>query len=335
MSPVQTYAHGQPPSWGNLGGSRQTFALDLNSITGLLFSEPNAGKSYLCTSCADAFHMNLDLSSITNPHAKAVSWPQIDPSTGTPIHNGKPRKLDGRWVLETAEELARLAREDLPRPRVIFLDSLVTLTRLMQGYVVENAKTLNLWSSDAPPPTSFRQLFAKSAYAAAFDTVIDLIDALRSCGYGVWLTAHATQSKVPQGEDAVTMQWEFTMSDGMWKRLHPLLEVSIALQRTVRQETEKVYDDIPTPKGPVKRARTVVKPVIYYTLDARPDAPFPGMVKSRIPFATQVPAIDGWAYFVEEYRKASADYIAGKPVPPFRFTTKPADSAPADEPATT
>lgn len=321
MQGTQTYGHGKPPTWGKLGGSRRTFALDLSSFAGLIFGKPNVGKTYLITTCEEGFHMNLDLSSITNPNAKCVSWPEIDPATGTPLHEGKPRKLDAEWILETATELIRMAQADEPRPRVIFLDTLPTLQRYFQSYVTRNAKALNLWSSNDPPPTSFKQLFAKSAYAVVYDMIIDLVDSLKAAGYGVFLIAHATQTKVPIGENATIEEWSFTMGPGMWARLHPILELSIAMDRVVRQEHEKINEPLKTAKGVINRVRTVTRDVIYYTLDARPESPFPGMVKSRVPYAMVVSSADGWREFSEGYKQASINQLEGKPMPPFRFAS--------------
>lgn len=305
-TPSQSFAHGTPPSWGTLGGRRGLSLLDPNLIIAFICSESNAGKSFLLHSNPDAFVFNLDFSSVANPHAQALVWPEIDRSTGRPINSeGKPGNIRFEDVLMQCAILLDLANRNMPRPRIVGIDTLTTLMPLAVDYVTRNAKRLCIVKDSDPDPEHFRQLNGMSAYAAVYDIIVDLIVKLHNAGYGVYIFGHITQTKVPTGADLMTWKWDLNLGNGLWNRLFPLLELSLSLSKRNHTEFIKVpQPDIITPQGPrkVPDKVTPVTTVKRYLTTKVPADYLGGLVKCRIPdFEIELTAKDTWKNFVTQY----------------------------------
>ena len=159
--------------FSGLGFSGQRMVHPPGQLLGLLVGMPSAGKSFFVQSNPNAFIINTDGTSTTNPNPQACMWPGVTP-------NGEPMDVGGSkmvltWdaILEKKKQLIHMSETGQPRPQTIVLDSLGPSIQLMKDWVTKKAGREN-----------WKELDGRRAWDDVYDGLLRFSLDLRRHGYG-------------------------------------------------------------------------------------------------------------------------------------------------------
>ena len=215
-----------------LGFRRQMIPPPENMVA-VVLGKPNSGKTSFLASCDEALIINLDGSSTPGVNQpRAMFWPGMNsegelviPDPANPDDPDKGEAVTLTWELVKAMEsyLHHLAKEGLPRPRMIAIDSIARAIDLAQDYVVRYAQELSIARE---PVTHFNQLNGKAAWDVTYREVVDMIKRLKNSGYGVYLVVHLCD-KTGNGTDGsmVTLTDQPSITNSVQGRIWPMCEM--------------------------------------------------------------------------------------------------------------
>lgn len=305
MTLPQTLAHGSTPQqkYAGLGGHTGRVLAPISRALAFWFGLPGSGKSYLLQSIPDSYTFNLDNSDSVTPWPHTIMWPGKNPVTGQSLgDDGNPVIITHEHIMAKVQLLKQMAAENRPRPSTIIFDSLSSWNQILRDYILRNAVSIGLSKTAV---TDLNQLHGPSWYGYLYDTIVKTVSELKSCGYGVHLVGHVVREKTPIGPDQYIQTMEFTMGDGLWKRLFPLLEVSLyvgSVEEPVKVEKVREVGV----RGEVKKETYTVSTNErrWYAEGMR--AGLEGMVKTRVPVnRILLPRENTWAAFEKAYQEAS------------------------------
>lgn len=264
-------------------------------LFGLIVGMPGAGKSCFLQSHPNAFIINSDLSSTTNPNPKAIMWPAMGPE-GIPIEplssGFQNCALTWKGVLEKKAQLLRMSEQNQERPETIVVDSLGSAIGLVRKHVTEKSGKQD-----------WKELDGRRAWDDVYEELVRFAVDLRSAGYGFYYVCHLVNAKIPLGDDRYTIRPELTITDSFYKRLFPLFELVAAFESEYGTETTMVArknpDGSPGPKRPVK---TKYKKHCMTVNDES----LLGITKCRVmlPDKIELPQEGAWSIFEDIYKSA-------------------------------
>lgn len=285
----------------------------------LIIGPSNEGKSCFLQSCPDAFIINSDASSTTNPDVKAHIWPAVGSEDGRLYDYPGGPEITLTWaaILERIELLCDMARDKWEkRPKLVAIDTIDTCIRLAREHVLTHAHELGLVAENRPAPRSWNDMNGKAAWDVAYTQITDIHHKLRSHGYGVIYTLHLVKEKIIQltEDQAATQRNVPRVTDNFWGRLYPEFEVIAVIQKQKLQERREVpqYKD-PVTKEPLMDAKTGKQKVKVQTVTR--DAYCLSfnesnlIKKRRRALSNTIPLspTDGWSDYAKAYDEAIAN----------------------------
>ncbi len=284
--------------YDGLGFSGQPMHYPLERLFGIISGPPDSGKSCLFQGCPDAFILNLDLSSTTNPQPAACIWPGITPG-GEPMDvDGSRMELTWKALARKHEQLLKLAADDAPRPRTIVLDSLGSAISMARDHVVE------AWNKK-----HWTEIDGRAGWEYVYDGIIRFGTSLRKAGYGFFFVAHVVNQVLPMGEDRYVERHNLTITPNFWSRFFPFLEFSAVIYPQWTTESHQVRKpDVTTPDGKTIPGRTVTEQIRTkrYVLTTTEEQ-YAGITKSRVPIESlSIPLEGGWATLAATYTTQTA-----------------------------
>lgn len=302
---MQTLARGSTISdrYGALGGHTGPMVAPPSKISAFIFGLPGDGKSNLEQSNPNAFIFNFDSSSTTTPDPRAVIFPGVNPINGRLVGDaGRDVVLTMDLVNSKIEILKELAAKDQPRPDTVVFDSLSTWIYLLVQWIPLNAKKLGIATENKD---EWKYLDGRAAWDTLYTTIISTITNLRNAGYGVHVIGHIVNAKIPLNENQFVMRPELTITEGFWKRLYPLFELSALVYRDQVTEsfTEEVRDVVRDEVKISKRTKTRSVTKHFLTVSKLELA---GIAKSRVrlPERIELPESGAWEAFEKAYIEA-------------------------------
>ena len=290
-----------------LGGYIGHSIAPLDRVRAVIASMPKVGKSTLLQSCEDAFIFNIDQSSPVTPTPRAVMFPMVGEDGSCLLDTG-PGILTWDAIESKIEVLKKLALERKSRPKLVIFDSLSTLLNLVRPWIVRNAAKLGIAKGEV---TDFKQLHGPAAYDALFETIVKSINDLYQAGYGVILTVHIVNAKIQLGEDAMTIIPELCASDGLWKRIYPLMEFVAVMHRKDVVSTKEVETTVMIRGTPSTHKKTVTETAQKVFLSIN-EAYYKDVSGGRVQFPPiEVPKADGWKTVSEAYEAARQAHMRG------------------------
>lgn len=298
----QTLAHGTPIQnrWGALGGHTGSMVAPPEKITAFIFGLPGEGKSAFLQTHPDAFVFNLDTSSTTTPNPQATMFPGISGTTGQLLDDSNGAiSFTYDHVRAKEDILFQLAASNSPRPSTIVYDSLSAWVALLIQWIPINAVKLGIASE---PKSDWKQLHGPAAWDTLYSIITTTITKLKAAGYGVYVVGHVVNAKIPLEENRFVIKPELTITDGFWKRLYYLFELSALV---FAEKASESYEDIQysTLNGQkkeqrIKRTREVKR---HYLTVAKLE--LEGLAKSRVklPERIELPLDTGWSAFRNAY----------------------------------
>jgi len=294
MTQIQDLAVGKTgvQKYSGLGFSGQKMVHPPGQLLGLLVGMPGTGKSSFLQSNPDAFIINTDGTSTTNPNPQACIWPGVT-SNGEPMDVGG-QKMVLTWdeIIKKKEQLIKLAEGNQPRPQTIVLDSLGPSIQLMKDYVTKKAGREN-----------WKDLDGRRAWDDVYDGLLRFSLDLRRHGYGFFYVCHLVNAKIPLGDDRYTIRPELTITDNFYKRLFPMFELVAAFESDWISESKQIQmKGIGGKPGP-KKTETVKTQKYYMTIN---DESLAGITKCRVqlPDRIELPQESAWTSFEGQYLTA-------------------------------
>lgn len=297
-----TLAHGTTVAqrYEGLGGHTGPMRSPLHKQLGLVFGFAGAGKSFLLEDIPNSFAFNTDISDTANPAPRTVMWPGKDPVTGRALGDGGPIVLTQELIQGKVDILKRLAAENKPRPDTIVFNSVTSWLQIINDYILRNAQAIGLSKGVI---TELNQLNGPARYGYLYDLVLRTVVDLKSAGYGVILVAHVVKDRVPIGPDTISYELKFTMGDGLWSRLHPLIEYSLYVGSQVEARNVKKTREVDLRgKKITEEYTTTVEERQWYVFGEMQK--LEGMLKSRVPFQRiNIPKVSPWDAVQSEYAR--------------------------------
>jgi len=282
--------------FSGLGFSAKKMVHPPGKLLGLLVGMPGTGKSSFVQSNPDAFIINTDGSSTTNPNPQACIWPGIT-ANGEPMDIGGAKMvLDWETILKKKDQLVHMAgNNSTPRPATVILDSLGPSIQLVKDYVTKKAGKQN-----------WKELDGRRAWDDVYEGLLRFALDLRQHGYGFYFICHLVNSKIPLGDDRYTIRPELTITDNFYKRLFPLFELVAAFESKWVSESKVVQMPGVGGKPGPKRTETVKSQKHYMTIN---DETLAGIIKCRVnlPDQMELPQEAAWSSFETAYLSAQAD----------------------------
>ena len=278
--------------YSGLGFSGQKMVHPPGQLLGLLVGMPGTGKSSFMQSNPDAFIINTDGTSTTNPTPQACMWPGVT-SEGQPMDvGGQSMVLTWDEILKKKEQLIKMSGSNTQRPQTIILDSLGPSIQLMKEYVTKKAGREN-----------WKDLDGRRAWDDVYDGLLRFSLDLRRHGYGFYYVCHLVNAKIPLGDDRYTIRPELTITDSFYKRLFPMFELVAAFESDWVTESKQVQmAGIGGKPGP-KRTETIKSQKYYMTIN---DEALAGITKCRVdlPDRIELPQKAAWSSFEAQYIEA-------------------------------
>jgi hypothetical protein len=289
-----------------LGGHIGHSIASLDRVRAVIASMPKVGKSTLLQSCEDAFIFNIDQSSTVTPTPRAVMFPMVGEDGSCLLDTG-PGILTWDAIESKIDVLKKLAQERKPRPKLVVFDSLSTLLNLVRPWIVRNAARLGIAKGEV---SDFKQLHGPAAYDALFETIVKSINDLYQSGYGVILTVHIVNAKIQLGEDAMTVIPELCASDGLWKRIYPLMEFVAVLHRKDVVSSKEVETVVNIRGVPTTHKKMVSETSTKVFLSIN-EAYYKDVSGGRVQFdPIEVPKADGWKTVSDAYEAARLRHMS-------------------------
>lgn len=297
-----TLAHGATIAqrYEGLGGFTGTMRSPLHKQFGLIFGFAGAGKSYLLEDVPDSFTINTDISDTANPAPRTSMWPGKDSVTGRALGDSGPIVLTQELIQGKVDVLKKLAAENKPRPATIIFNSVTSWQQIINDFILRNAVGIGLARTTV---SELNQLNGPARYGYLYDLILRTVVDLKSAGYGVILVAHVVKDRVPIGPDQVSHELKFTMGDGMWSRLHPLIEYSLYVGSQVEARNVKKVREVKFRDKTIQEEYTTsVEERQWYVFGEFNK--LEGMLKSRVPFQRiNIPRESPWDFVQSEYVK--------------------------------
>ena len=324
---MNTLAHGATiqSKWEGLGGQIGATIAPLSGSTILILGQPGEGKSHLLHDCPDSYVLNPDVSSTSNPQARAAVWPSRSSDTGLVIgDNGRPIILSASDIFAKVDRLVALAREGKPRPRVVGIDSLSSLMHLIKIWMPHNANTIGLTRE---PVQEWNQLNGLAAYDWLYDRIVGIVQDLQRAGYGVAVIAHVVNSVIQLDDNKSVIKPELTVTSGFWKRFYRLFDTVVAVSKKTESKTLITPGTVMVKGKAVPTRKKELKNITTYTL-AVTNPQLDGLTKKRVSFPDSItlPALHPWDVFEAEYEKARQRDLSGI----ITDSSQPADSEEPD-----
>jgi len=294
MTQTQDLAVGKTgvQKYSGLGFSGQKMVHPPGQLLGLLVGMPGTGKSSFMQSNPDAFIINTDGTSTTNPTPQACIWPGVT-AFGEPMDvGGASMVLTWDEVLKKKEQLIKMAGSNTQRPQTIVLDSLGPSIQLMKDYVTKKAGREN-----------WKDLDGRRAWDDVYDGLLRFSLDLRRHGYGFFYVCHLVNAKIPLGDDRYTIRPELTITDSFYKRLFPMFELVAAFESDWVTESKQIQMQGVGGKPGPKRTETIKTQKYYMTIN---DEALAGITKCRVdlPDRIELPQEDSWSSFEGQYISA-------------------------------
>jgi len=260
-----------------LGGRQGQQLLDPALVKGLIMGFPDAGKSHLLESNPDAYIINCDGTSTSNPDTVATIYPGFNAEGRACDENGKAFTLTYQHISDIVGRLEEMAKRDEERPTTVIFDSLTTLMELAKEWVPEN-----LFASTKGK--QFRHLDGQMAYSTMYAELLKLFNRVSSAGYGCYVVVHLKRNIRNAGKENEKEVILPSISGNFAQQLLAFFELCLSVECEMKY-TSKGYQRI-------------------VTLGATfPDLLQQNMYKSRVPIKLIVPEKNGWAAFVDAYYK--------------------------------
>lgn len=287
-------------NFGTFGVANRFSLIKPSKIRGLLIGPRGGGKTSFFGSNEAFLIVNLDCSSCPKPAIGADPLPaQFFPfmsSDGLPIGiDGKPVVMDFECLIDLKDRLVKAAKDGLPRPEGIVLDSLSALIDLAR------AGTLKYFKKD-----TWDEGRGDAMWEWLYQRINDIFTQLRDAGYGVWVAAHLTDEVVVDGNNNKTVKWSLNAPPGFFKRFlgsfEMVLEIEkITLQRKILVPTVSKVGESSVTVNLEKMVDETKFSLVGF------DPAKANLLKCRIPFPTrlELPAKGGWQVFESEYNKAA------------------------------
>jgi len=200
----------------------------------LLLSRPKVGKSTLVGSSEKVLRLDLDRSGGT-PGQKGPRLPPRD-------HVG----LDWATLENIKSELIKSRKNPehpLAKVKIVAIDTLTAMVSMATRRV----------EKDEGKP--FHDTDGRRSWNIAFGYIVKFIEDLRDAGFGVWILAHITEQRKPMGADEARVEEDLAISNGLWARLHWILDATVCLERIDKLEKVPQFnaqgDPIKTPSGEI------------------------------------------------------------------------------------
>jgi len=278
--------------YSGLGFSGQRMVHPPGQLLGLIVGMPGAGKSFFLQSNPNAFIINTDGTSTTNPNPQACMWPGVT-KNGEPMDvGGSKMVLTWEEILKKKEQLIKMSEAGQARPQTIVLDSLGPSIQLMKDYVTKKAGREN-----------WKDLDGRRAWDDVYDGLLRFSLDLRRHGYGFFYVCHLVNAKIPLGDDRYTIRPELTITDSFYKRLFPMFELVAAFESDWISESKQIQlPGIGGKPGP-KKTETIRTQKYYMTIN---DETLAGITKCRVdlPDRIELPQEDAWSSFEGQYISA-------------------------------
>tara|TARA_Y100001938_G_scaffold149988_1_gene239074 strand:- start:9886 stop:10776 length:891 start_codon:yes stop_codon:yes gene_type:complete len=278
--------------YSQLGFAAEKMIHPPGKLLGLLVGMPGSGKSCFIQSNPEAFIINTDASSTTNDEPQACMWPGVD-AQGRAIDVGnKPMVLNWQAVLNKKEQLIQMAKDDVPRPETVVVDSLNPAISMVKDHVTEKAGK-----------KTWKEMDGRRAWDDVYEELVRFATDIRKYGYGFYYICHIVNAKIPLGDDRYIIRPELTITDSFYKRLFPLFELVIAFENSWVTESKTVQMKGPGGKpGPQK---TVSSKVSKHFVKVN-DESLSGITKCRVnlPDSFEVPKQGAWNDFALKYKTA-------------------------------
>ena len=291
MTQAQDIAVGKTgvQKYSGLGFSGQKMIHPPGQLLGLLVGMPGTGKSSFMQSNPDAFIINTDGTSTTNPTPEACMWPGVT-SEGQPMDvNGQSMVLTWDEIIKKKEQLIKMSGSNTQRPQTVILDSLGPSIQLMKDHVTKKAGREN-----------WKDLDGRRAWDDVYDGLLRFSLDLRRYGYGFYYVCHLVNAKIPIGDDRYTFRPELTITDSFYKRLFPMFELVAAFESDWVTESKQIQMPGVGGKPGPKRTETIKSQKYYMTIN---DEALAGITKCRVdlPDRIELPQKSAWASFEEQY----------------------------------
>lgn len=292
--------------WKGLGGSVGRMIAPPSRMKGFLFGLPGEGKSAFIQSHPNGYIFNLDASSTTTPNPSAVIFPGVDPENGRAVGDeGEHIVLTYDYIEAKVARLITLATANEPRPETIFFDSISAWISLLIQWIPPNAAKLGI---SREPATDWKQLHGPAAWDTLYSLITTTITKLHNAGYGVYVIGHVVNAKIPLEENRFIMKPELTITDGLWKRLYHMFELSALIHRERVDEVREIPQTVKRTDG---RTETFMHKKTVSTLKVRltvSKLELAGIAKARVPLPTNIdlPLDTGWQTFTDAYNTAAS-----------------------------
>lgn len=255
--------------WKDLGGLTGPQILDPALIKAIVMGFPDMGKSHFMQSNPNAFIINCDGTSTSNPDCVATVFPGFK-SNGESV-----KQLTYDDIRELVDNLEQLKARNADRPTTIVFDSLTTLIDMLKDWVPNN-----LFASTKGK--EFRHLDGQMAWGALYSEVIKLFSRVSAAGYGCYVIAHLKRNIRNAGKENEK------------EVIVPAMTANFAQQMLAHFEMVLSIDakNEMTGKGYTKK---VLLGATYADLKEQ------NMYKHRVPISVQLPKKGGWDAFVKAY----------------------------------
>lgn len=294
MTQTQDLAVGKTgvQKYSGLGFTGKKMAHPPGQLLGLLVGMPGTGKSSFIQSNPNAFIINTDGTSTTNPTPQACMWPGVT-KEGQPMDvGGSKMVLTWEEILNKKNQLINLAENNCERPQTVILDSLGPAIQIMKDYVTKKMGK-----------EEWKQLDGRRAWDDVYDGLVRFSLDLRRNGYGFFYICHLVNAKIPLGDDRYTIRPELTITDNFYKRLFPMFELVAAFESDWIMESKQVQmKGIGGKPGPMKTETTKVQKY-FMTVN---DEALAGITKCRVKLPDQIelPQESAWTSFEGQYISA-------------------------------
>ncbi len=325
-APVQTLSAGQSiaQQYGSFGasGGEVTGFPELDRLFMLFMGRKNSGKTTLLEDNPGVLVLNFDGSTIPVaapglPRPQAQFWPIRSASGAFSDASGKAINFDFEAAIGVKDKLIEAAKKDLPRPKLISIDSVTAALRMAKDYIVDQSVKLGI-SKDKKE--AWRNLNGQSAYDVLYDLLVDYsIELWQQGGYGVVWNVHVSDIRqtttVPDGagtREITRDRQMLSITDKFLTRIAPYFEMIVNVERKKEETTKKVMTPrmIDGKTVNIPSESTVVRDAMVLTFKGDPaqDEPQLRLPMSRVPMPESIrlypTEASPWAGFKAAYNVA-------------------------------
>lgn len=279
--------------YGSFGFANQRMVPNPSRMFGLVVGRGNAGKSSFLLSNPGTLLLNLDLTStpVHSPNAPLLPgqiWPGVDVDGNSLGLDGKPILPTWAMVEEVKVKLIEASKNNLPRPTTIGIDSISSAIRWLKPWVLAKMGK-----------TDWSEIDGRKGWDTIYDKFVDFAMELRQAGYGVWYTAHLVDTVIPIGENISAQQIDINMSDKLYRRLYPLFEMVVGVEKRREQVMRKVDVALPGGKSITREVAEIEEQRFLVLNHVSLDRILKGRVK--MPTEIKLPEAGSWKLFEDKF----------------------------------